>query len=1098
MLAAVLLLASCQKDESLDGIGNDGMVDVTLSASMDGASAITRAAAGDGTTVDRCILEVYTGGNLYKRMTTSVSGKKTSFELRLVSSQEYEFLLWADKDADNGKSDKEVSADHTAVGEGDFHYTTTDGLREISLKESDYNGNDETRDAFYYAETKKITDATVISAELKRPFGQLNVYTDLTDVSSDMLPAAVKIESETPIYDKFNVSTGVADKTGNKTFTWSAYQKVLSTIEIAPDRNNILLSTDYLFVSNGTDQNLYDLTMIFYSDANNTSSVITTNDNLNNIPVKRNYRTNVSGELLTTLGTVSVEIKPGFDDDIDKEISEISGVAALNTALSDNANDDEKLYVISGVITDVDNAVTIPETSAKGISRSLEFVDGIALGKTLTITDENSTNDETKSIDKLYLTVPSTSEGSISVNCPNSTVYINGTVFGGDIWTADQTFVINAGAVVTNLTIKKGNVEVYGTLTGVINLGEGNESATVKVMGDKASIENAKFAEDITVGYYNNSTMPIFNANTKKSYNSTDLLSAIEEANSGDVIELAADTEYWYTKPEGFKENTVKVLSIDKNLTIKSEGGAVIVPNYVTTTDNDAIQSTFFIENGATVTFEGLTLMSHIYSYSSQYLVNKVVEVQEGATFNMVNCTTTKNTYVDGYTPAGSGGIYGNESATINITGSTLNNSSLSAGNLDAGTFTVKNTIFDNSFISTPSWDKTFDPQASEFVINVDGCTFQNWDGGYLGDLAETTMVRAAYGTININNTTFPTDDDEYWSCPNSIGYDCLEGSVWGGKISVDGIWYYPDFYNISTSTSYADFKTLYENINSSYTTPEEIYITSGEYDLGYNFGKSVIIYGPNKDLHGTSDERKPEAIFKSLFYCAPVNGVSPTLELHGIRLEDEAAFNFEGGCNLTLTNSVVTVNNANIGDKNDRIYYTKGGFSPSVIVLKDNYFKPSDNELNEIWIHGNVTKGAGTKDCVDVTISGNTFDNTCVNLGTGDADDPTGPKSKFVVTDNIFRNIGTPYKHYGDGTLVARALLFKTASASCPIATLSVARNSFESSVSFLFTYIASDWSFADAPTFDVVNATFSNNLDGAKLPCLTKYNRTVTTPQE
>ncbi len=60
----------------------------------------TRAVAdyGKGAQVNRCILEIYHDSKLYgERQVQPVSGNQVTFsDLRLVTSQTYDFVLWAD------------------------------------------------------------------------------------------------------------------------------------------------------------------------------------------------------------------------------------------------------------------------------------------------------------------------------------------------------------------------------------------------------------------------------------------------------------------------------------------------------------------------------------------------------------------------------------------------------------------------------------------------------------------------------------------------------------------------------------------------------------------------------------------------------------------------------------------------------------------------------------------------------------------------------------------------------------------------------------------------------------------------------------------
>ncbi len=494
MLGAIVALASCQKDAGLDGVGDGEMVDVTLSASVATASA-TRAegddfTAGDGTTVDRCILEVYTGDVLYKRMVTSVTDLTASFDLRLVSSQTYEFLLWADKGALETTDD---SGDGV-VGGGDTHYITTNtaGLKGITTSYADYVGNDETRDAFYYYEKMDIEASTAITAALTRPFGQVNVKTYLTDVPSDMYPASVKIEYTTTVGNTFDISTGSVSN--DTEINWSASAAVIDGSDDAISSNYIDLSTDYLFAS-ATEQDLHKFTIYFYSDEAGESE-ITSNENFVNIPVQRNYQTNISGELLTKQGAVNVEISSDFTEP-NNDLT-IADVESLTTMLAEDVAKADASYTIANEIT-TSSSVTIPSltTEVSETSRSFDFSSGVADDAVLTI--EEDTTDDYVAPAVVYITVPEDSSSQLDINLPNSTVYVNGDLYNLVAATSSATLVITEGTTVDGLTIKEGNVAVYGTLKGDVTLHADNvDSATTIVVYPTGSVSGATIDESIT------------------------------------------------------------------------------------------------------------------------------------------------------------------------------------------------------------------------------------------------------------------------------------------------------------------------------------------------------------------------------------------------------------------------------------------------------------------------------------------------------------------------------------------------------------------------------------------------------------------------
>lgn len=155
LMAGIILLTftACQSDELANG-GRNGEVAASFSVQLpgNGNDAVTRAVtAGDGTSVNRCIMEIYLNDELYSRQigTIQPDGLTAGFDVRLVTSQTYKFVFWADH----------VESVEDEAIKTDLHYNTAD-LRNISMK-GDYNGSskDDTRDAFFASLEKLVTNA---------------------------------------------------------------------------------------------------------------------------------------------------------------------------------------------------------------------------------------------------------------------------------------------------------------------------------------------------------------------------------------------------------------------------------------------------------------------------------------------------------------------------------------------------------------------------------------------------------------------------------------------------------------------------------------------------------------------------------------------------------------------------------------------------------------------------------------------------------------------------------------------------------------------------------------------------------------------------
>lgn len=283
-------MTSCQRDVTADTATGD--VNVTVSATLPAGMVGTRA-AGDGLTVDRCIMQVYLDGKPYgERQTVALQDLKATFTARLVSGRKYNLVFWADKSG-------------TDLGT-DLHYDTSD-FTDVSFT-GGYAGNDESRDAFFGSVELTASESQAIAVELRRPFGQLNVRTlDMAEIPADLVPALVKVSFA-------EVPTGIDLLTGELTGETAAavYAEAAALADNKDNAGN--LTVDYIFAPKAEgEQRLVNFTMSFL-DAN--EAAVASDYEFTNIPVQRNYRTNVTGNLLTKKADVTVTIVPDFYGEI--------------------------------------------------------------------------------------------------------------------------------------------------------------------------------------------------------------------------------------------------------------------------------------------------------------------------------------------------------------------------------------------------------------------------------------------------------------------------------------------------------------------------------------------------------------------------------------------------------------------------------------------------------------------------------------------------------------------------------------------------------------------------------------------------------------
>lgn len=312
--SAILALTSCSNESELlspnENAGKEVMT--TISVGMAPKTRATIDNDGAAAHVNRCILEVRTGDDkkVYRHVETSVDPATltATFQLPLVISQTYDFLFWADN----------ATLDPVGPKFTDKYYNTQD-LTAVKIMD-ETTGNLDEKDAFFGADHNVLFTGTDALKEyfLTRPFAQVNIVTndlkeikaanDQTLAADELWPAKISVNYTTAFPTQFNVSTGVAseEKVINR--------KAEAVYGCATAAANNTLNMDYIFVNKvGADDNPEEKTQFGITKAEITSKngkVITILVDEENIPLKRNYRTNIIGSFLTDPQDFEVTVNP--------------------------------------------------------------------------------------------------------------------------------------------------------------------------------------------------------------------------------------------------------------------------------------------------------------------------------------------------------------------------------------------------------------------------------------------------------------------------------------------------------------------------------------------------------------------------------------------------------------------------------------------------------------------------------------------------------------------------------------------------------------------------------------------------------------------
>lgn len=279
--------------------------------------------------------------------TTDLVGKAAKVSFQLVKDQTYNFVFWAQ-----------------TTETGYYTIDETEGLKKITADYTTHtDANDENRDAFFATESFKVTGPVTKTVTLKRPFAQINIGTkDQLKAGSATAPAIDFTGAKSSV-----TVTGVPTVFSPLAATPETMLTVPATVTFA----SAAIPTEPLNVK-GTDYNYLAMNYVF-APAEGTvcdlsaEIVLTGREPIQlsspTTPIKRNWRTNILGSLLTSGVDFNVVVDPSFEGEI--PMVTVNTLAELKTAVSNG-----------GIVTlakdiDVDDAVSIEVEKGKELVLNL-------------------------------------------------------------------------------------------------------------------------------------------------------------------------------------------------------------------------------------------------------------------------------------------------------------------------------------------------------------------------------------------------------------------------------------------------------------------------------------------------------------------------------------------------------------------------------------------------------------------------------------------------------------------------------------------------------------------------------------------------------
>lgn len=282
LAAAAIMLASCAKEPVVQPQG-EGIV--TFTAQL--PEVIATRAYSDGQTATKLHYYVYDEDNGSANIDAlngeaDFIGLKAEVKLKLVTGKSYSIAFWAD------------APDNTV-------YTYDAGAKEITVAYDGAVAQDESRDAFYaYYNTFKVNGPMTDNVILKRPFAQINVGTDdLAEAAAAGFVPANSSMTVKGVYKRINLSNGAVGEDCEAVFTSAA----IPAGETFPVDTYEYLGMNYVLV--GAEKTTVDVVF----DCGAPAGEMT----FSQVPVQRNYRTNIYGSLFTDPVDFNVEISKDYD-----------------------------------------------------------------------------------------------------------------------------------------------------------------------------------------------------------------------------------------------------------------------------------------------------------------------------------------------------------------------------------------------------------------------------------------------------------------------------------------------------------------------------------------------------------------------------------------------------------------------------------------------------------------------------------------------------------------------------------------------------------------------------------------------------------------
>ncbi|MBR1783308.1 MAG: hypothetical protein IJ753_07335 [Bacteroidales bacterium] len=304
-LGALALMASCNK-ETGPGLRGEGGPAVQATFTVQLPVGMATKAISDGTQADKLLFMAYdqNGKHLDLDQTVPVSGFAATVSVNLVKGIKYQFVFWAQKD---GQYTSKFSEDKKSLTIAPAEMMNSDGW-----------------DAFYWHEPlAEVTGPFTTSITLRRPFAQINVGAPVTlDASNNREGGDFYAASKSGILIDNTLTTGYKIRVPNKLNlldgSVEGAEEITMTKASYPGNAGEFLTVDGVkydyaamaYVLAMPDADTQNLELSIYTKQH--SADVNLIRPVPNVPVRRNYRTNILGNVFTVSGNFNITVDQNF------------------------------------------------------------------------------------------------------------------------------------------------------------------------------------------------------------------------------------------------------------------------------------------------------------------------------------------------------------------------------------------------------------------------------------------------------------------------------------------------------------------------------------------------------------------------------------------------------------------------------------------------------------------------------------------------------------------------------------------------------------------------------------------------------------------